>query len=353
MDFFSNLLHIPQLGASASQKEIAEFKKLDYFKHNRFVNPVETMMTPPPAKIMWDFAFRKENRYPSAPIPSIAQNHEEYNQAVSNEFPVSSWLGHSSIFLNMAGLNILIDPVFSKRASLFSFLGPSAFPYSSPISLSNFPNIDLVLISHDHYDHLDYHTIKQLKSTHFIVPLGVGAHLRTWGIQKDKIIELGRWQETDFKSLKITLTPTRHFSGRGLKDRFKSLWGGFALKGDDKNVFFSGDSGYFQGFKEIGKRLGPFDLAFIENGQYNKYWSNIHMMPEETALVGEDIGASYVVPVHWGKFSLSLHSWYEPVERFLKSSNSYSYKTLYPLPGAIISPADRNNYWWRNNLFSR
>ncbi|MCL4151376.1 UNVERIFIED_CONTAM: hypothetical protein GTU68_000392, partial [Idotea baltica] len=225
-------------------------------------------------------------------------------------------LGHSTILLRIDLDLILFDPVFSDRASPVQWMGPKRF-HQPPISIEQLPDIKAVVISHDHYDHLDKQAISDLdkKVEFFITPLKVGQHLRDWGIDDAKITELAWWQSTQVDTLKITAAPAQHFSGRGLFDKDETLWASWVIEGWESKIYFSGDSGYFGGFKEIGERLGPFDLTFIETGAYNTLWPDIHMFPEQSLQAHLDLQGEVMVPIHNGTFDLSLHNWHEPLQQ--------------------------------------
>ena len=229
------------------------------------------------------------------------------------------WLGHSSLLINFEGKVILVDPVFSKYASPLSFVGKR---FQDPlIKLEDLPKIDLILISHDHYDHLDMHTIKFFKEKDiiFIMPLGVGSHLEGWGIDENKIIERDWWGSFSFKGIEFIAAPSQHFSGRGLSDENKTLWASWIIKTNKHKIYFSGDSGYDIHFKTIGDKYGPFDIAFMENGQYNENWKAVHMLPEEVAIAYKELKAKRVFPIHWGMFELGFHTWHEPPARLYKA----------------------------------
>ncbi|GLP95118.1 MBL fold metallo-hydrolase [Paraferrimonas sedimenticola] len=225
-------------------------------------------------------------------------------------------LGHSSMLLKLDGQLILLDPVFSERASPVSFAGPKRF-HPAPTSLEQLPYIDWVMISHDHYDHLDKASIKALKNKvgHFVVPLRVGDYLRDWGVADDKIVELDWWQSFKVNGIEVHATPTQHFSGRCLLDRNQTLWASYVIQSSRQNIYFSGDSGYFDGFKAIGERFGPFDLAMVETGAYSEQWADIHMLPEQSVQAAKDLQAKAMLPIHNSTFDLAMHDWYEPLER--------------------------------------
>lgn len=342
----------PRLGSILRYEDQIKYASSSNFDGERFINPVPTTMAAPKWETMKEFFKKGTNRKPDEPIASAQFKAKDFSNSENPSEIKFSWFGHSSVLIQIEGKNLLIDPVFSKRASMFSWIGPKEFNYAFRMSANQLPQIDAVLISHDHYDHLDYYAITELKEKvrQFYVPLGVEVHLKKWGISEDKITVLDWWDEAKFnENLKFILTPSRHFSGRGLTNRNTTLWGGWAIMGTHKKVFFSGDSGYFDGFKKIGEKFGLFDLAFIECGQYNIDWESIHMLPEQSAQAAEDANAKMVVPIHWGKFKLSIHPWIEPVERFLKASEKKSFQTLIPKPNEIITLAEQAemNYWWR------
>ncbi len=341
----------PKLGGNISKEYKLELEKSPNYKNGLFQNPVETKMPPPKKETMLEFFKSGINRKPDKTIENIPFDKKQFETATDTAAIAYSWFGHSSILLKVEGQNLLIDPVFGERVSMFNFMGPKNFDYQAKISVEQLPKIDAVLISHDHYDHLDYKTIKELitKVKKFYVPLGVRAHLEKWGVPAENITDLDWWDEVRFDAdLTFALTPARHFSGRGITNRYATLWGGWAILGKTKKVYFSGDSGYFPGFKKIGEKYGPFDLAFVECGQYNEDWKVIHMMPEESAVAATDVNAKVVVPIHWGKFKLSLHTWTDPIERFLKASEEKNYKVQTPTPGEVVvgdTPSKGN--WWK------
>lgn len=277
-------------------------------------------------KLMKSFFKSKSIKRPPKNIVLCAEN-QVWKDANNRQGNSVTWFGHSSVMVDIDGKRLLIDPVFGKYASPFRG-AVKRFDNSLHLSdadFNRFGKIDAVIFSHDHYDHLDYFTIKKLRNSilEYFVPLGVGDHLKRWGVKEDRITELDWWDEVDFKGLKLVCTPSQHFSGRNPFKQNSSLWCSWVIVGCEKTLFFSGDSGYFQGFKEIGNKYGPFNLAMLECGQYNELWHEIHMMPEETVMAGYDLNAGSILPIHNSKFCLSVHSWDEPLNRLnLKAENT-------------------------------
>lgn len=259
------------------------------------------------------------------------------------------WFGHSTLLLNVDGKTILIDPVFSASASPFNFLVKRFQP--SILKLEELPPIDKIVISHDHYDHLDEKTIRFFasKATQFIVPLGVGRHLLDWGIHKTRVSELNWGDSVTDHGITFTAAPAQHFSGRGFFDRNKTLWASWIIQGKSEKIFYSGDSGYGDHFKEIGRRYGPFEYAFIENGQYNERWPDVHMQPEDTLQALIDVDAHTLIPVHWGMFDLALHHWSEPVARTYKIAKNWDLEIIVPRLGEVVDTYEyKTTPWWEN-----
>ncbi len=344
----------PQIGGKAKGARLERMKQSPNYKEGIFLNTVETNMDMPFStlrKVMKEYLFGdKSKKSPKRPIQTRPFSAASFEAAADSVVAIT-WFGHSSLLIKVDGRTILMDPVLvGERASMFSFMGPQRFPYNEHISIDQLPDIDAVIISHDHYDHLDYPSIKVLKDkvSRFYMPLGVGAHFVRWGVPEENITELEWWEETVLKELRLVLTPTRHFSGRGLGDRFHTLWGSWVILGKEKKIYFSGDSGYFPGFKEIGEKYGPFDLTFMECGAYNEGWSEIHMFPEQTAQAHLDVQGKLLMPIHWGKFDLSLHPWKESVQRLHDKAQQENISLFTPEIGQLITLADSSEtrYWW-------
>ena len=310
---------LPVFGAHPSGERLARIRASPHHDGQKFVHLEPTGMGTPDLRRLPEF-FRRGKTIPAAPLPTLPLTPADFPRLPEDEVRVT-WFGHSLLLVEMNGRRLLIDPVFSPVPSPFSFIGTPAFAMEHDYDLDSFPLPDAVLLSHDHYDHLDYPTIKKLARTDvpFICALGVGAHLERWGIAPGRITELDWWEATTFAGITITATPTRHFTGRAIK-RFQTLWCGFALRSGDRNILYGGDSGYGIHGPRIGERLGPFDLAFVECGQYNEMWPDIHAFPEDGVKTWADVRADRIIPVHWGRFKLAMHDWNEPPQRLLAAT---------------------------------
>lgn len=262
------------------------------------------------------------------------------------------WYGHSAILMRIGGLTVFIDPMLGPDASPIAPTKTRRFSNNTLSLIDDLPEIDLMLISHDHYDHLDYESIRRInaKTKKYFVALGVKRHLVSWGIEPDAITEFDWWHQHVLDELLITFTPTRHFSGRGLSSLSKCLWGGWAIRSGDKHIWFSGDSGYGNHFKEIGEKLGPFDFGMMECGQYNDDWPEIHMFPDQSVQAALDAGVRKAMPVHWAGFNLSYqHGWSEPAEVFVEQAFQQSIDVLTPRLGEIFNLHSQTNRWWQPN----
>lgn len=262
-----------------------------------------------------------------------------------------TWFGHSTILLQMHGMNILFDPMFSERSSPFQWIGPKRFTHPS-VGIDVLPHIDAVLISHDHYDHLDRRTVQQLdrKTDRFIVSLGLEKHLEKWHISSEKITSLAWWENIGINGLEITCTPSRHFSGRGLIGQNSTQWCSWGLRDEFHSIFNSCDGSYGGHFKAIHEHFDCFDLAFMECGQYNEKWHYSHLYPEESVMAAKIINVKKVIPVHWGAFVLSSHGWDDGPERFVKEAEKHDLSVITPRICETFSldDAPTANYWWRN-----
>jgi len=262
------------------------------------------------------------------------------------------WFGHSTVLVEMEGKRLLLDPTFANSPSPFPLFGGKRFSRVLPIEPNNLPPIDMVILSHDHYDHLDYRSIMQLKDKTrlFCVPFGLRRRLQGWGVDQGKIREFDWWNELIIAGLTLACTPARHFSGRSLFDRNSTLWCSWVIAGQKTRIFFSGDGGYGPHFEQIGQKYGPFDLTLMECGQYNERWAAIHMMPEETIQAHIDLKGNGIIPIHWAAFSLALHDWTEPIERVTKAAKERKINIITPRIGEPViagSAEYPSSIWWR------
>lgn len=292
------------------------------------------------------FMEQSKDLVPTTPLPEVHSELKEFFQP-SDSLKVI-WYGHSTLMLNLNGKIILVDPIFSNHAAPLSFMVKRFQP--SLLKIKDLSAIDYVVISHDHYDHLDMATIKAFigKPTKFLVGLGVGSHLKGWGIDPSSITELDWWQNKKIDEIDFIATPAQHFSGRTGVDDGQTLWASWVIKSEKFNLYFSGDSGYDIHFKEIGKRYGPFDVAFLENGQYNVKWPEVHLLPDQVVMAYKDLGAKRIFPVHWGSFKLASHTWYEPIVLLAKATQAEKIPLLSPKIGETVIINDNyvNQFWW-------
>lgn len=333
----------------AKQEAKAKIEASPQYRDGKFHNGRKPEMAGFMTALKGYFGAKSVDKSPTRPVPVNGLT-REYLESLAVDQPALFRLGHSSILIWLNGHFWLTDPVFSKRASPFQFMGPKRF-HAPPLSIEELPEIRGVILSHNHYDHLDKHTIQALheKVEHFYMPLGIGADLMKWGVPGQKITELDWWQTAQAEGVELTATPTQHFSGRSITDRDKTLWASWAIKSPEHNIYFSGDSGYFDGFKEIGDRLGPFDITLMETGAYSQLWHGVHMLPEETLQAHRDVKGEHLLPIHNGTFDLSLHPWYEPFEEILKLAEQNHIPLLTPEMGQMVAinepVADKK--WWR------
>ncbi len=302
-------------------------------------------------KIIKQMMFDKQQpTIPQSPVPVVEITRAQLDNLPKDE-TVFFKLGHSTLLLWLENEFWLIDPMFSDRASPFGFIGPKRF-HPTPINVNALPAIKGVILSHNHYDHLDEASIKKLhKITEaFYMPLGIGADLIKWGVPSAKVREYDWHEGVTIGDISLTATPAQHFSGRGLSDRNQSLWASWVIKTSKSTLFYSGDSGYFDGFKTIGKTYGPFDLAFMEAGAYNTLWPDVHMTPEQTVQAYLDLNAKLLVPIHNSTFDLSVHTWFDPLEQVTKISANKGVNLLVPKMGDAVrlNNLPTLEYWWRD-----
>ena len=318
----------------------------------RNVHPILRGLRDPAARppTISEFLCGGERRVPPKPLPSLDPR-EAWRRKPDTGLRVT-WLGHSTVMIEIDGVRVLTDPVWGPRASPSRLLGPKRFQ-PVPVALRSLPPVDLVIVSHDHYDHLDYPTIRELAKLDvpFVTSLGVGAHLEAWGVEPKRITELDWWESCALPKgeLSVTAGPSQHFSGRGLQDRNATLWSSMTIRTPRHAVFFSGDTGLTTEYARIGERLGPFDLVMLEVGAFHPSWGDIHLGPENALEAHRLLGGGAFLPVHWGTFALAMHAWDQPVERLLELGPKQGANLLMPRLGEPVEPAHAHELapWWR------
>ena len=346
----------PQFGGKISGHQSQQYEKSRQYHDGKFENAIPTELDlgfTDGIGIVYNFIFKpiKETE-PGKPLPVIPLDSFDI---VKRPVDITqlTWFGHSACLLEINGKKVLLDPMLGESPSPHPLLGPGRYSKTLPIAIEQLPYIHAVIISHDHYDHLDYESILKLKDKvgQFYVPLGVSSHLLEWGVEPDRITELDWWQEVNVEGMAIICAPARHFSGRGLFDNFKTLWSSWIIKTSNTSIYFSGDGGYGPHFKQIGARYGPFDFVMLECGQYNELWKDIHMMPEQTVQAAIDLNGKLMMPIHWGAFTLALHSWTDPIVRVTAAAKQQGVPITTPKIGEPVLLKE-NTYpatqWWRN-----
>ncbi|GAA4707415.1 MBL fold metallo-hydrolase [Brevibacillus fulvus] len=342
----------PVFGGNASKEQKQAYTGLNNYMNGKFVNLVPTNMNMSARDLfsmIRDSFSGGTDRKPRGDIPVSPIDWT----LINGEEDILTWFGHSAFLLSIDRKKLLVDPMFGPVASPVSFAGSKRFSKDMLSVLDQMPFLDAVLITHDHYDHLDYPSIKKLmhKVGHFFVPLGVGAHLLRWGVAKEKITELNWWDERVFEGLTIAFTPSKHFSGRGVLNRDSTLWGGWVVLGQQTRFYTSGDGGYDAHFLDIGKKYGPFDMTLIEGGQYDRRWSWVHMQPEEAVQAHLDVRGKTMMLIHWGAFSLAFHGWAEPVERAWKQAEATHVPLIAPKIGETVYLHKQRSLsvspWWK------
>ncbi|MEU7070516.1 MBL fold metallo-hydrolase [Streptomyces narbonensis] len=343
-------------GADPAGERLARIRRSPNFADGIFQNPEPARRGPSGSTL--EFAkiyFEKEGRARRAPtgtIPVHPTTVADLAKAPATGLRIT-WMGHSGVLAEIDGHRVLFDPVWGDRCSPFPFAGPKRL-HPVPASLAALGPVDVVVISHDHYDHLDLPTIKALATTDtvFAVPLGVGAHLERWGVAPSRLRELDWNESTEVGALRLTATPARHFCGRGIRNRQMTLWASWVVQGPEHRVFHSGDTGYFSGFKDIGATHGPFDATMIQIGAYSEFWTDIHMTPEEGVRAHLDLqggaASGVLLPIHWGTFNLAPHPWAEPGEWTKDAAEDAGQAVAFPRPGEPFEPAGKlpGDPWW-------
>jgi L-ascorbate metabolism protein UlaG (beta-lactamase superfamily) len=342
----------PEFGGSLSGERLARAQASPQYKDGGFENVVPR--SPREAGQLWAYAKRQfagtEARHPPGPIPVAPLSPDIFKDRPAPGLR-AVWFGHATVYVEIDGIRVMVDPILSDYASPFAGIGPKRF-HPPPLAMSALPKVDAVIISHDHYDHLDMSTIKQLQKagSHFFVPLGIGAHLERWGVPRAQFTELDWWQSADVGGVKVTSTPVRHYSGRSLGDQNATLWSSWVVAGPRHSFYFSGDTGAGDHFATIGQRLGPFDLSVVKIGAYGpgKTWTDIHMTPEDAVAAHVALKARRMLPVHWATFNLAFHDWDEPIKRTVAAAQQSKVDLVTPRIGEVVTldPPFVSSAWW-------
>ncbi|GGX86634.1 MBL fold metallo-hydrolase [Streptomyces minutiscleroticus] len=347
-------------GADPSGERLARIRRSPHFADGVFRNPERARTGPVGSRVELAKTYlgkeERARRAPAGRVPVHSTTLADLAGPPATGLRIT-WMGHSSVLAEIDGHRVLFDPVWGERCSPFAFAGPKRL-HPVPVPLAALGPVDVVVISHDHYDHLDMPTIKALAGTDtlFAVPLGVGAHLEHWGVPADRLRELDWHESTKVGGLSLTAAPARHFCGRGLRNTQHTLWASWAVAGDTHRIYHSGDTGYFKGFQDIGAEYGPFDVTMIQIGAYSEYWPDIHMTPEEGMRAhvdlqgGDAVGAGPMLPIHWATFNLAPHAWAEPGEGTVAAARAAGARVALPRPGEPFEPAAEAvpaEPWWR------
>jgi L-ascorbate metabolism protein UlaG (beta-lactamase superfamily) len=339
------------LGGRLQGARLERARRSPNFDGARFMNPVPTNVIAPGTT--WTMIrhqlFGGEERVPQRVLPVVARSTADYASPPASGLR-ATWIGHASTLVEIDGHRLLTDPIWSERASPSTLVGPRRF-HPPPLPIEALPPIDVVIISHDHFDHLDMATVQALAAagSRFVVPLGVGAHLEAWSIPAAQVVELDWGESVRLGGLELVATPARHYSGRNPLRRDGTLWSSWVVKGPSHRIFFSGDSGYFEGFKAIGAAHGPFDLTLIKIGACDVAWQDIHISPEEAVRVHVDLGGKFLLPVHWGTFNVAFHAWNAPAEDVVAAASARGVAIAVPRPGQWVEPTAPPTLdpWWR------
>lgn len=344
----------PGFGGTPSGERLARMQRSPHWKDDRFLN----------LQPMWSMYLRGSTAdgkpgdlpgYQAPPAPTDDTQPMVHDSAERLARPIRSglrvtWFGHSTALVEIDGVRVLVDPVWSERVTPL-LVGPKRW-FKPLLPLETLRDVDAVVISHDHYDHLDMPTIRAMRDwkTRFVVPLGIGAHLERWGIPAERITELDWWESVDVDDVNIVATPARHATGRVNPQRDRVLWAGYAMIGPKHRVWYSGDTGILDAFQQVGERYGPFDLTMVETGQYDWQWPDWHAGPEQAVLAHRWARGKTLMPVHWGLFTLAPHGWVEPPERVLAAAACQGVDVATPRPGVPWEPGDATSPWWPRDL---
>ncbi len=340
-------LGLAALGGAVEGARLEKIQDSPHFNGERFINAIETPAAAPSLGVAWEYFKGGTERVPLQPHPLL---HPEPAQLVvgGGEPMRVTWLGHSTTLLEIDGALVLTDPVFGPRAAPVSWMGPKRF-HPNPIEPEQLPDLDVIIVSHDHYDHLDYPTISRMASrdTPWVTSLGVGAHLESWGVHPDRIIELDWWQSVEIAGIEITAAPSRHFSGRGPGASKATFWSSWAIRGPKHSAWFSGDTGLWEeAWDEIAERFGGFDLSMIEIGAWHPSWGSIHLGPENALTTHQRVKAKTMMPVHWGTFNLALHAWDQPICHLMELADKAGVQLLSPMMGRTVHRESGVDPYW-------
>ncbi|HEX9952333.1 MAG TPA: MBL fold metallo-hydrolase [Rubricoccaceae bacterium] len=339
-------LALPIFGGTPRGARLARMQASPNWHGGRFRNALPALTSPSARTILDFWTTGRAVRTPTAPVPTVTRTRADFDAPSDLRL---TWLGHSTTLIEIEGRRFLTDPVFGPTASPGRAFGVARF-FEPPLPLDSLPDLDAVVLSHDHYDHLDMGTVRRLagRVPRWIAPLGVGAHLERWGVPPERITELDWWDETTVGGVRLVCTPARHFSGRGLTNRDGTLWSGWAFVGDRHRVYSTGDGAFSPDFARVGERLGPFDAALVEIGAYSAAWPDVHMGPEQAVQAHLAARGGLLMPVHWATFNLAFHGWTEPVERLLVAAEAAGVRVAVPRPGASVEPTDPPpvERWW-------
>jgi len=340
-------------GAEPTGARLERIRRSPQFRDGAFRNPVPTRRALPgslAAGLRESFlAPDRHRRLPAGAVPVHPLTAADLAEPPASGLR-ATWLGHAGVLVEIEGRRVLFDPVWGERCSPFSAFGPRRL-HPMPLTPSELGRVDLVVVSHDHYDHLDMPTIRALTGSAavFAVPLGLGAHLEHWGVAPRRIVELDWWESARVSGLTVTAAPARHYCSRGPRTSPLLLWASWAVAGQEHRVYHSGDTGYFPGFRRIGAELGPFDLTMMQIGAYSALWPDVHMTPEEGLRAHADLGGGLLLPIHWASFNLAPHAWEEPAERTLAAARAQGVALAIPVIGRPFEPAKPPELdpWWR------
>ncbi|MEM0993664.1 MAG: MBL fold metallo-hydrolase [Bacteroidota bacterium] len=342
-----------QFGGKLRPEHLARYEQSSNWRNGQFQNLEETEVSVGLSKIpsvIYKQLTSRKGKEPAQALPIVPFDQTAF--LAPNDAAKFIWYGHSAILMRINDQTILIDPMLGGNTTPIAPIATKRFSENTLTLIDDFPDIDLIVFTHDHYDHLDYDSVQKLKAKtkQYYVALGVKRHLVSWGVEADRITEFDWWETQNFESIQITFTPTQHFSGRGLTDRFKTLWGGWIFKTAKENIWFSGDGGYGKHFKVIGERFGPFDFAFMESGQYNYDWHEVHLFPHESVQAAVDAKAKKIMPVHWAGFALSYqHTWQEPADAFVEAAQQQQIAYAVPPLGKLFQiNSEEIAPWWLN-----